>query len=866
MTVPRKESVRLHPTAMSAHMSLTLRILGRLFFRQVRFDEPSADIVRRASRRGSVVYILRDRSIIDYLFFNWAYLALGLPLARFSNGLGGVILHPFRALFRLLTGRGREQGDGLTTTIERDGDALLFLRKPQTLTARDPEFRSNHVLDLIRLQRKRERPILLVPQLLLWTRAPERYQKSMVDIVFGDADAPGLLRGLYLFFRNRKRAFTQLAAPIDLQEVLARFPAQTDEVIAKKVRWMLLHYLTRERQTVLGPVMKSPARIREEVMRHKGLRATIAELAEKTQRAPRELEKQARKLAREIGADLSMRAIHIYSWLLGVVFSRMYNGIEVDEEGMARVREAMRRGPVILVPCHRSHVDYLLLSHLFYVYSLVPPHIAAGKNLSFWPMGYIFRKGGAFFLRRSFKGDPLYTAVFRAYLQKVLREGHTMEFFIEGGRSRTGKMLFPKTGLLSIVADALLDGQVRDVSLVPIHIGYQKILEASSYNKELMGGKKEKESIKGLLSVPKKVFRAKYGRVYVDFAEPIPLAAFAASRGFSPEAPPMPEPERRALVKSLAFRITHDITRVARASSSALSAAVLLGEGRRGVSRENFLATAHRLRDLLRQKHVRLPKALSGPAADAALDEAIKLLEENRLVEIRNQGDTIVYTVPEGARLQLDYYKNGIMHAFVSESIVACAMLAEPSGVPSAAHPVGRVPLRERARALSRVLKYEFVFRPGVEFDALFDDAVEMLQKQGIIAGGEAGLYVVPARYHDARLFGGFIEHFVESYAFAARGLAQLQAEPQAERALLQSILEISQKAFLVGDLKRFEAASKLIFENALRYFRDEGVLAGVSSEEEGDKGLVQLSAGYATPEALDVLESSLRALLPRPE
>ena len=634
-----KEPVRLHPTAMSAYMSLTLRILGRLFFRRVRFDESSAEIIRRAARRGSVVYVLRDRSIIDYLFFNWAYLALGLPVARFSNGLGGVLLHPFRALFRLLTGRGREQGRGLATTIETAGDAMLFLRKPQTLTARDPEFKSNYVLDLIRLQRHLERPILLVPQLLLWTRKPERYQKSVVDLVFGDADAPGLLRGLWLFFRHHNRAFTQVAEPIDLQGVLSRFPTLTDEVIAKKVRWMLLHYLTRERQTVLGPVMKSPRRMRAEVMRQKHLRDVIADLAEKTARAPADVERQARKLLKGIAADLSMRAISFYSWLLGVVFSRMYDGIEVDEEGLARVRDAMRKGPVILAPCHRSHVDYLLLSHLFYVHGLVPPHIAAGKNLAFWPMGYIFRKGGAFFLRRSFKGDPLYSAVFRTYLQKVLREGHTMEFFIEGGRSRTGKMLFPKTGLLSIVADAVLEGQTREVFIVPIHIGYQRIIEAGSYKKELMGGEKKKESIKGLLSVPNKVFRAKYGRVYVDFAEPIGMQAFFQSRGavIGDEANPVPQAMRRSLVKSLAFRITHDITRVARAASSALSAAVLLGEGRRGISRERFLESAHRLRNLLRDKHVRLPKALSGPSADAALDEALKLFEENQLIDIKNQ-------------------------------------------------------------------------------------------------------------------------------------------------------------------------------------------------------------------------------------
>lgn len=847
-------------------MSLTLRILGWLFFRKVRFDAPSADIVRKASRRGTLVYILRDRSLIDYLFFNWAYLTLGLPLALFSNGLGGALLHPFRTMFRVLTGRGREQGGGLPTAIERNDAALLYLRKPQTLTARDAEYRHDYVLDLIRLQRRRETPILLVPQLLLWTRRPERYQKSVVDLVFGEADAPGLLRGLWLFLRHHRRAFTQIAEPIDLQELLARFPQQTDEVLAKKARWMLLHYLTRERQTVLGPVMKSPRRLADEVMRDPGLRASIRAIVASKGRPEPEVERGARKMIREIAAGLSMRAIHIYSTILRWVFSRLYDGIEVDEEGLERVRDVMRRMPVVLVPCHRSHIDYLLLSHLFYTHGLMPPLIAAGKNLSFWPMGYIFRKGGAFFLRRSFKGDALYTAVFRAYVQRLLREGHVVEFFIEGGRSRTGKMLFPKTGLLSIVADTVLAGRVRDLAIIPIHIGYQKIIEAGSYNRELQGGEKQKENLKGLLAVPK-VFRARYGRVYVDFAEPIQLQSFFASRGVEAHAP-LSDADHRALVRALGFRITYDITRVTRAASSALTACVLLGEGKRGIARDRFQSAAHMLRDMLRRKHARLPRALSHASAESAFDEAIKLLQENGLVDIRNRGDdTIIYAVPEGARLALDYYKNGVLHAFVPEAIVATALLVETHGDQHTTS-VSRVRLRDRARRLSRLLKHEFVFRPGVQFDALFDDAVEILAQHGIVRVVEGEVVIEPQRRADVRLFAGLAQNFVEAYAMAAQGLALLRQGAMPQRALLSATLEIAQQAFLTGEVARAEAASKLIFENALQYFRDEGVLAAAPDEdsEKGDKSAVCLSEAFAQPGAIEALEQQIRSLLPRPE
>ena len=222
--------------------------------------------------------------------------------------------------------------------------------------------------------------------------------------------------------------------------------------------------------------------------------------------------------------------------------------------------------------------------------------------------------------------------------------------------------------------------------------------------------------------------------------------------------------------------------------------------------------------------------------------------------------------MPEGARLQLDYYKNGIMHAVVAEAIVASTLLADPNGMPTPDAPIPRVRARERARKLSRILKYEFIFSPGVDFDSLFDDAVRTLSKEGVVGGGEGGLFVEPSRASYARLFAGSIEHFLEAYAFAARGLSLLREEAKTERTLLQEILEIAQKSFLTGDLKRFESANKLIFENALRYFRDEGVLGEVPAEDEGDKGLVQLAPAYASDEALAALEKSIRALMAKAE
>src|SRR5262245_50351548 len=183
----------------------------------------------------------------------------------------------------------------------------------------------------------------------------------------------------------------------------------------------------------------------------------------------------------------------------------------------------MKPHPVVLLPCHRSPFDSLILSSLFHINHLSPPHIAAGINLSFWPMGPLFGGAGAYFIRRSFGDDGVYKAVFRSYLRFLIREGYTQEFFIEGGRSRTGKILTPKLGMLSAIVDAFIDGARRDLYLVPVSIHYGRVVEEQAYSRELGGGEKEKESLSALLRA-RSVLRQTYGTVSVSFADPISLS------------------------------------------------------------------------------------------------------------------------------------------------------------------------------------------------------------------------------------------------------------------------------------------------------------------------------------------------------
>ena len=231
---------------------------------------------------------------------------------------------------------------------------------------------------------------------------------------------------------------------------------------------------------------------------------------------------EARGYGEEIAANYSHAFVSFASGLLSRLWNRFYDGIEVGHiETLAQVADG---NEIVYVPCHRSTTDDLLLGYAIYQKGYAVPHIAAGVNLNLPVVGRLLRKGGAFFIRRSFRGNALYTAVVHKYLGAIMARGHSLEYFIEGGRSRTGRMLEPKTGMLSMTVLSYLRAPRRPVVFVPVYFGYERIFEGPSYIGELSGRPKQKETLWGFLKSVRQFFRERFGRVHVNFGEPIHLS------------------------------------------------------------------------------------------------------------------------------------------------------------------------------------------------------------------------------------------------------------------------------------------------------------------------------------------------------
>jgi len=831
--------------------------LGRLF-RPIAFPQEAAEPLRELGRRATLVYVLRTSSLLQLLYFNFRLSRLGLPIARAATGLGYRVFAPIARWYLGGNQVKAPPGDSseAAPVIEavRTGEAaMVFLRQPRTLssgvsTLPDP------FPGLVELQKKTGRQIALVPLTLVWRKRPKQLRSTWRDVIFGDPEEPGAIRAFFGFLLHRGEAVVKIGEPVQLGDVIAMQPdAETDKV-ARRVRGFFHQHLAREIRVVTGPPLKRPHRVVEETLRDLPLRRTLAEIGRERGVADGSVEAEAEEDLREIAARPNPTALGIMKRLLDVVFTRIYEGVDVEAEGLKRLADAAAKAPLILCPCHKSHIDYLILSMVLDDHGMQTPHVAAGDNLNFWPVGRFLRMGGAFFIRRSFRGDKVYQATLAAYVKRLLRDGFTQEFFLEGGRSRTGKLLPPKFGMLSFEVDAWLTGVRPDVNFCPISISYEKIAEAGSYQRELSGGEKQKEDAKALLSATS-VLKKRLGRITLRFDEPISLANLARERGVDPKA--ITADQKRDLVKALGWNVAAGINRAAPLQPMGLLCAVLLSHDRRGLPEDEAFEGASFLLNAALDLGARTPQWLKSTAANPTpptlwqsgqLDRAITALVADGSIKRQEAGGQRFFSVIEEKRMALDYHKNSIIHFLVEPAVLAMALRS------FGGQPAPLVELLRRAKNLSRLLKHEFIYEPGRIFENIVDETFAQLVKWGLAEKREADLdLLIIQTMHGARtlrLLSELLRPFVEGLWIAADALVVLLNAPMDPKEFSRHALDRGRAAYLAGRVRRAESLSKATLENAILLFRDRGVLAPA----EGKGAKMALTEDYKDRAKLEAL------------
>jgi glycerol-3-phosphate O-acyltransferase len=831
----RVQSADLYRSEMLHRFGLFYWLSGLgLFLRPLRLEEHSADHIRKAAERGPLVYVMHTRSVFDWLVFNQVLNQHHLPLARFSNGMRSTLFKPvFKAIGEWWTALSRRisgqvlpdpvRSGWLASQVAKGMPTSLFLVQSglvlDAVKGRAPDV----VAALVEAQEKCERPIQVVPVVVAWRRGPEKLRSETMRGLLGSSDEPTIFEKIYLIARRTRTSLLQAGAPLDLQLLTERSEGQSVQRRARIARMVLRRYLYRESHVIRGPRTRPYRWMRRIVLGSPEVRELVDSESKRTGRSRLEVRADVSKVLDRMAARMTHVFIVGAAAFCRFLFNRIFSGVDVRPEDMERIRMASRTGTPVLVPCHRSHLDYLLISWLCYREDLALPYIVAGENLLFFPMGPLFRRMGAFFIKRSFKGDPVFPVVFERYMRQLVRDGYPIEFFIEGGRSRTGKLLPPKLGVLGMVVDAASKRREdRDVLFLPIAISYEQIAEAGVYRKELTGAKKERESV-GQLVRARAVLKKRFGRVFLRVGEPVSAADFFAAH---PRTWAELDSEHRGeAIAHLGEQLVYRIARQMAALPTALVSMALLAQSGSGVRSDLIYRRVERLDRFL--GHLGVEQAGGMSASRQIIDEALQRFIDDKLIQLVADDETSIYRVIREKRITLEYYKNVLLHFITPISLMAAAIRGC-----RALHEEDCFPVDEACRLFQSqvfLLRYEFTLDPEVPIDALMQQALHHLGWYGAIeirADGKGGgmAYAVQDREQLTEL-AELTRNFVESYYLVLRAGRALRTRDISLADLPSKIQEVGESLLAVEELRRPEALSLINLKNAVQAYREEGML-----------------------------------------
>ena len=502
----------------------------------------------------------------------------------------------------------------------------------------------------------------------------------------------------------------------------------------------------------------------------------------------------------------------------------------MDNDGLKFVKTASQKGPLILIPCHKSHIDYLILSYLLYNNNMPAPHIAAGKNLAFWPVGSIFRRGGAFFIRRTFRGAVLYSKVFTEYVYKLLQEGFNIEFFIEGTRSRTGKLIPPKLGFLSMLLEAYKNGACEDMIFAPIYIGYDRVLEESAYIHELEGGRKEPENLLQVIKA-RKFLKKRYGKIYVRFHEPLSLNQLLDEKGTTIQQ--MTNKEKNTFCRDLGYRVINSITKAAVVTAHGLCASAILNTTRSRFTFTYLKSIAELYLNHLQTQDTELADTLVIDH-NHAIDNALDAYVQRKFIEAlpRDKGDNeteLVYTVNVNERTSLEYYKNNCIAFFIPAAYTAIEVLNRDAFQFTASE------IYSGYNFLRKLFRNDFAYDKEISTERSVRKSLKAFIDEAFLMPHQTlpdTYNVTSAGFRKMKLFANFLKTYFESYRIVLRFFLHTQKNAMDAKERLKKIEARGRRMYKRNEIERKESLSKVNYINAVEYFNSQGIKGSEDSEK----------------------------------
>jgi glycerol-3-phosphate O-acyltransferase len=656
--------------------------------------------------------------------------------------------------------------------------------------------------------------VQLVPVTILWGREP-RKQDSILKALFAETwQQVSTLRHLLAMLIHGRHTVVRFNAPISLRELLAG-DIEERRALRKLGRILRVHF-RRQREMAIGPDLSHRRTQLHALLNTPSVRKAIALDAETRGIPLVAAQKSAREFAFEIASDYTYSVIRAFALFLTWVWNKVYDGVEVHN--FDRVTNVAPGHGIVYVPCHRSHVDYLLLSYIIFNRGLMVPHIAAGANLNLPVVGSILRRSGAFFLRRKLKGEPLYAAVFLEYLHLMIDRGFPIEYFIEGGRSRSGRMLPPKAGILAMTVQSFVRSHSRPLVFVPVYIGYEKLMEGKSYIAELHGRPKKSESLFDLVAAAR-LLRRKFGQAHVNFGPPLALEEFLDRQhpAWREEAFDTQAPWLRGAVDATAMQLARSINAHAVVNPVNLVALTLLSTPKHAADRR------------LMERQIGHVQALLGepPWADSIIpcatpaEQVIACALRLDMVQCQAHSLGDIIRADEQQAASLAYFRNNVLHLLALPALLAC-LVSHNQRLP-------RPRAREAIRGIYGLLRTE-LFLPweAGDLDAAIERSEAALARRGLILT-EAEVLRAPPPNSEAspelRQLGEIIRPMLERQ-FLTLALLQHHGSGSLTRAALEdATLLLAQRLAMLYEFNASEFPEKLLFANVIRNLVDAEIL-----------------------------------------
>ena len=705
---------------------------------------------------------------------------------------------------------------------------FFFLNRPAGLWRRNIMLAASPRMRRLEaeLVANRDATLSLAPVSIFWGRAANK-DRSWLRALFSEGwAASSRVRRLLVLLFNRGDILVQIGEPLPWHDIVraGRAPrpgdgpasrpgvrAASEDRVTRRTARLLRVKFRNQKVAALGPDLSHRRTLVAQILRSAQVTAVIDTESSGGQR--KRLERAVRKAVRVIAADMSYPTVQFLDMVLSWFWHRIYDGVQVY--GIDNFATLAETHTLVYAPCHRSHIDYLLLSYVLYHRGFMLPHIAAGDNLDLPLVGGILRRGGAFFMRRSFQGDRVYTAVFSEYLYQVFRRGHSVEYFVEGGRTRTGRLLPARSGMLQMTIDAHRRGVPRPIVFVPVYIGYEKLIEAGSYMDELRGVDKQQESVGGVLR-SLKLARQSFGVVRLSFGQPIPLAEF------------LDECRNEHPARALGARILAQVNACAAINAMNLVALATLSMPRQAIEERALEAQIDLYRNLLARDECHRYRIVGVPADEIVHHvEALGMLDRetpSRLSPAGGGGDILSH---DGfTSVLMTWYRNNVLHTLAAPSFIACLLVNRRLGI-------RRSRIRRIFDAVFPYIENELQIAASSSAQHAVDRWLAHLQALHLVELRGAGFVAPPdpARQFRLRLLANAVMQVLERFYIGLALLSRAGSGVLSRRALLAESRATAERISRLYGLNAPEFADARLFDGFLHGLVENGVVA---TDEEG--------------------------------